>query len=244
MPRGNTPLKDGAMNDHYQIVTLTDVQQDNRQILETLDAIRKGTLSNDLRLLNYYQSIPVNYGATVESIERDSAELAVHQQQAVVMHLEKEVFIKSSHFPKDVLAAVTYVNVDKCLAIVTKFAYAVVRAERRQFVRVEVKERIEATFAAPGVKVSGTLSDISLGGVALAAEIPNLPENGLEGTVRLGLPGGPYETAAKLLRVITPGGKSLAICEIQADARTEKAISQYIFQRQVEIIRELKDSIF
>ena len=232
------------MNDYYQIVTVADAREDNEQILGILAAIQKGTLSNDLRLLNYYQSIPVNYGATVESIEGDAVELAVNQQQAVVMHIEKETFLKSSHFPKDVLAAVSYVNIDKCVAIITKFAYAVVRAERRQFVRVEVKERIEGTFSAPGVKVSGTLNDISLGGIALAADIPNPPENDLEGTVSLRLPGGPFEFPARLLRVIPTKDRALAICETRPDSRTEKAISQYIFQRQVEIIRELKDSIF
>ncbi|ABB30437.1 type IV pilus assembly PilZ [Geobacter metallireducens RCH3] len=232
------------MDDYYQLVPDADAREDNRQILETLAAIRKGTVSNDLRLLNYYQSIPVNFGATVESIDGDTVELAVHQQQAVVMHLEKQTFLKSSHFPKDVLAAVSYVNIDKCVAMVTKFAYAVVRAERRQFVRVEVKDPIEATFSASGVKVTGTLNDISIGGIAIAVSVPNPPENALEGSVRVGLPGGPFEIPAKLLRVIPANEKHLAICEIRPDARAEKGISQYIFQRQVEIIRELKDSIF
>lgn len=232
------------MNDYYQLVTVTDAREDDRQILEILAAIRKGTISNDLRLLNYYRSIPVNFGATVESIEGETVELSVHQQQAVVMHLEKQTFLKSSHFPKDVLAAVSYVNIDKCVAMVTKFAYAVIRAERRQFVRVEVKERIDATFSAPGVTVAGTLNDISIGGTAIVADIPNPPENSLKGSVKVGLPGGPFEISATLLRVIPTKEKSLAICEIQPDARAEKGISQYIFQRQVEIIRELKDSIF
>lgn len=232
------------MNDHYQLVSIADAREDNRQILEVLTAIEKGALPNDLRLLNYYQSIPVNFGATVESIEGDTVELSVHQQQAVVMHLEKQTFLKSSHFPHDVLAAVSYVNIDKCVAIATKFAYAVIRAERRQFVRVEVKDPINAVFSAPGVTVTGTLNDISIGGIAIVAEIPNPPENALKGSVRLGLPGGPFEMPATLLRVITTKGKSLAICETQPDARSEKGVSQYIFQRQVEIIRELKDSIF
>ncbi len=232
------------MNDYYQLVTVSDAREDNRQILETLAAIKKGTLSNDLRLLNYYRSIPVNFGATVEFIDGDTVELSVHQQQAVVMHLEKQTFLKSSHFPNDVLAAVSYVNIDKCVAMATKFAYAVIRAERRQFVRVEVKDRIDGTFSAPAVTVKGTLNDISIGGIAIVAAIPNPPEGSLKGTVRLGLPGGPFDIPATLLRVIPAQENNLAICEIQPDARAEKGISQYIFQRQVEIIRELKDSIF
>ncbi len=232
------------MNDYYQLVSVADAREDNRQILEILAAIKNGTRSNDLRLLNYYQSIPVNFGATVESLDGDTAELSIHHQQAVVMHLEKQTFLKSSHFPHDVLASVSYVNIDKCVAMATKFTYAVIRAERRQYVRVEVKDPISAVFSAPGVTVTGTLNDISIGGIAIVAEIPNPPENALKGSVRLGLPGGPFEMPATLLRVIPAKEKNLAICEIQPDARAEKGVSQYIFQRQVEIIRELKDSIF
>ncbi|AJY69874.1 pilus assembly protein PilZ [Geobacter sulfurreducens] len=232
------------MHDYYQLVTVADLPQDNRQILDTLTAIGAGKLPNDLRLLNYYRSIPVNYGATVESVERGSVELTVNQQQAIVMQLEKQVFLKSGHFPKDVLAAVTYVNIDKSVAILANFAYAVIRSERRQFVRVEVKDKIEASFSGDGFTVAGQLNDISLGGVAISATIPTHPDAGIKGKVTLRLPGGPFEMPAQVLRVIPAKQTDLCIIEIQPDNRTEKGISQYIFQRQVEIIRELKDSIF
>jgi hypothetical protein len=111
-------------------------------------------------------------------------------------------------------------------------------------VRVEVKERVEASFSGGGFTVTGQLNDISLGGVAIAATIPNHPEAGLKGKATLRLPGGPFEVPAQVLRILTTKQSELCILEIQPDNRTEKGISQYIFQRQVEIIRELKDSIF
>lgn len=179
------------MHDYYQLVTVADLPQDNRQILDTLTAIGAGKLPNDLRLLNYYRSIPVNFGATVESVERGSVELAVNQQQAIVMQLEKQAFLKSSHFPKDVLATVSYVNIDKCVAILANFAYAVIRSERRQFVRVEVKEKIEASFAGDGFTVAGQLNDISLGGVAISATIPLIPMRVSKGRSRCICPAAP-----------------------------------------------------
>ncbi|BDV44705.1 pilus protein PilZ [Geotalea uraniireducens] len=232
------------MSDYYQLTTVNDVQQDSQQILAILTDIKNGARTNDLRLLNYYRSIPVNYGATVEHIDGDVVELAVQQQQAIVMQMEKQTFIKSDHFPKDVLAAVSYINIDKCRALVSKFAYAVIRAERRQFVRVEVRERIEVGFTATGATFNGTLHDISIGGLAVAAELANPPEDNLVGTVTLKLPDTPCEMPAKLLRRIEVDDRSLFIMETRPNARAEKAISQFIFQRQVEIIRELKDSIF
>lgn len=230
------------MQDHYQIVT-EDVKKDNGDILATLVAIKDGKLSNDLRLLNYYQSIPVNYGARIAHVDRDMVELEVHQQQAIVMHIEKLTFLKSSHFPKDVLASVSYVNVDKCKALVTKFTYAVIRSERRQFVRVQVVEPIGVVFSSETGSLSGMLNDISLGGLAFFANVATPPENGVKGTVDLKLPGGACEMPGQLLKRVDLQEKSLYILEIQMDSKVEKAISQYIFQRQVEIIRELKDSV-
>jgi len=231
------------MHDSYQLITLTDVKQDTTEILSTLSTLCKGTLANDLRLLNYYQSIPVTYGATVEHVDREVVELAVAQQQAVVMHQEKQVFLKSAHFPKDVVAAVSYVNIAKCRALVSKFAYVLIRAERRECVRVQVRGKTEAEFFAPGVRIAGQLFDISLSGIAITADPASPPEQGLGGMVTLRLPGGPFEVAGEFIRVVEVQGHRLCILAIKPDNRLEKVISQFIFQRQVEVIRELKDKI-
>lgn len=229
------------MNDIYQTIQLAGQQADSAQIIDTLAAIKAGRLKNDLKLLNFFREIPVSYGASVETVEESHAELLVHQIQAVVISFEKVTVLKSSHFPKDVIAKANYVNVEKSRIVLSSFSYALVRADRRMSVRVELSEPIYASFTAEGVTTGGRLHDMSLTGVSInVSDDPNLPlcQNG---DLAVTLPIGTITVPASLLKVLTVEGGHRLVFEIEATRATELSISKYILQRQVEIIRELKD---
>ena len=229
------------MNDMYQIIRLAGAEEDGAQIRKTLAAIQAGKLDNDLKLLNYFREIPVSYGATVETVEENHAELAVHQIQAVVISFEKLTVLKSSHFPKDVLANVNYVNIEKSRIVLSNFSYAIVRADRRMSVRVELSEPIYASFSAAGQSVTGRLHDMSLTGVSISvSEDPGFPPS-QKGELTVTLPIGTITVPASLLKFLTAEEGYRLAFEIEATKATELSISKYILQRQVEIIRELKD---
>jgi len=229
------------MNDIYQTIQLAGQQADSAQIIETLTAIKAGRLKNDLKLLNFFREIPVSYGASVETVEENHAELLVHQIQAVVISFEKVTVLKSSHFPKDVIANANYVNVEKSRIVLSSFSYALVRADRRMSVRVELSEPIYASFTAEGVTTGGRLHDMSLTGVSInVSDAPNLPLS-QNGELAVTLPIGTITVPASLLKVLTVEDGHRLVFEIEATRATELSISKYILQRQVEIIRELKD---
>lgn len=229
------------MNDIYQTIQLAGQQADSAQILETLSAIKAGRLKNDLKLLNFFREIPVSYAATVETVEESHAELLVHQIQAVVISFEKMTVLKSSHFPKDVIAKANYVNIEKSRTVLSSFSYALVRADRRMSVRVELSEPIYASFTAEGVTTDGRLHDMSLTGVSInVSDDPNLPLS-QNGELAVTLPIGTITVPASLLKVLTVEDGHRLVFEIEATRATELSISKYILQRQVEIIRELKD---
>jgi hypothetical protein len=229
------------MNDIYQRIQIAGEMADGEEILATLAAIKEGRLANDVKLVNYFREIPVSYGATVLTVEEGSAELAVHQIQAVVISLEKVTVLKSRHFKKDVIANVNYVNVEKSKIVVSSFTYALVRADRRMSVRVELSDPIYASFASAGASVSGRLLDMSLTGISISvSEDPGLALSA-KGELAVPLPIGSITVPASLLKAIAlPDGFRL-VFEIEATRATELSISQYIFRRQVEIIKELKD---
>ncbi|WP_136515330.1 PilZ domain-containing protein [Geomonas edaphica] len=231
------------MNDIYQRLQLADEQRDRAEILATLAAIRSGKLKNDLRLLNFYREVPVSYGAEVLTIEENDAELLVHQVQAVVIAQEKLTVLKSSHFRRDVVASVTYVNVEKSRVILSNPGYTLVRADRRMSVRVQLGVSIKAWFAAPELEatVRGKLHDMSLTGMSMDVERnPGLPLS-QKGELSIALPTGTIVIAASLLKVFERDGSCRLVFEIAPTRSEELNISQYIFQRQVEIIKELKD---
>jgi hypothetical protein len=230
------------MNDIYQRIQVAGETEDCRQILGILAEIQSGQLANDLKLVNYFREIPVSYRADILTLEPDSAELAVHQLQAVVIQLEKVTVLKSRHFQRDVIANVNYVNVEKSRIVLSSFSYALVRADRRMSVRVELSDSILATFNAEDVSVCGKLHDMSLTGVSIAVpEDPALPLS-QAGELSVHLPSGTITVPASLLKTKQLASGCRLIFEIELTRITELNVSQYIFKRQVEIIKELKDT--
>ena len=233
------------MDDHYQLFSKGTAREDSAGIVAVLQRMKSGELPGDLRLLNYYEEIPVSYPATIDFIEDDMVDVSVHQHQAAVMKYEKKTILKSQHFSHEVLANVFRVDVGKTLATLTNFAYVVVRAERRRFVRVTVKGRYEVIFTDGERKLRGVLHDISLSGLAVvcsdtaAGQFDTLTE----GTLLLSLGDKPISLPSRLLKILTAGGEQRFIFEFEASSREETTISQFIFQRQVEIIKDLKDAI-
>jgi len=229
------------MNDIYQRIQVAGEAEDSKQILTALAGIQSGRLNNDLTLVNYFRQVPVSYRAGVLSMEDDSAELSVHQIQAVVIAQEKVTVLKSRHFARDVIAQANYVNVAKSRVVLSGFSYAVVRADRRMAVRVELSDPIYATFKAADACVSGRLFDMSLTGVSVA--VPANPGVALSerGELSVSLPNDTITVPASLLTSKPQADGCRLIFEIEATRAAELCISQYIFRRQVEIIKELKD---
>ncbi|MBU5611710.1 PilZ domain-containing protein [Geomonas azotofigens] len=230
------------MNDIYQRLQVAGEAQDQTEIIATLAAIKTGKLKNDLRLLNFYREVPVSYGAEVLTVEEHDAELQVNQIQAVVIAHEKVTVLKSSHFRRDVAATATYVNVEKSRVVLSNLGYALVRADRRMSVRVQLGSAIDATFAAPELdQVHGRLHDMSLTGMSInVARDPGLPVS-QKGELRIAIPAGSITVTASLLKVFHLEEGFRLVFEIEPSRAAELSISQYIFQRQVEIIKELKD---
>jgi hypothetical protein len=231
------------MKDTYNYITVEDVQRDEKAILNVLKGIHDGRLKNDLRLLNYYKEIPVSYEAKISHIDSDLVEMHVHQHQAVVMYVEKISFLKSDHFPHDVVAKVYKSNINKSIGLLHNFSYVQIRAERRQFVRVQILDPMRISFSCVDQKIDGHLVDISIGGLSLRCPDKYSIDFDTAGILTAELPNGVIEVPGRLLKVAPVESGWHYIFVIDASPRIEAAISQFIFQRQVEIIRELKDQL-
>lgn len=231
------------MKDIYHLLTVEDVQKDEKAILEVLQGIHAGRLKNDLRILNYYKEIPVSYNATITGIDDGMVEMDVHQHQAVVMYVEKILFLKSDHFEHDVIAKVYKSNINRCVALLQHFSYVQIKAERRRFVRVQVKDPIPVSFRKGDKSLNGMLMDISIGGLSMQCSDNVALESEDAGILTAELPNGRLEMPGRVIKIIPLEEKWIYVYEIEASSRIETVISQFIFQKQVEIIRELKDQL-
>lgn len=231
------------MRETFQIVSIKDGKQDFEAILHTLREIKAGNLKNDLKLLNYYNEVPISYSVKIDTIDTDCIEVTAQQAQAVVLGLQKQTLLTSSSFPQGfgVHCFVEYVNVKNSFAVLGRFAYASVRADRRGAVRVKIDGFLPATYTTDTQTLSGRADDISVSGLAIhnqQAAPAGILENGILQLVvhdsELVLPSVMVKSAEK-------EGEFVHSFRFEPDKNADKVISQYIYSRQVEIIRQLKE---
>jgi hypothetical protein len=233
-------------NDVYRLVTVKDGASDTAAIVKVFADMAAGRLKCDLRLLNYYDEVPVSYGSTIATVEQDSVELSVHEHQALIMKQHNNTLIKSQHFYNGlgVHCYAAYVNVPKKTVILHNFAYAQIRAERREAVRVKVHGNPGVTFSYNDVTIEGSMVDISGNGLSIHCDTPPATAADQAGLLFFTLGGMPLAVPGLLVRAGTDGSEGhLCIFQMKPDRRSDTVIGQFIYQRQVEIVQQLKEGL-
>jgi len=213
----------------------------------------KGMIGQHFSILGYYKEIPVSYDAKLLSVENEMAEFEVHDYQAKVISMQRRVLIYSHpkcSFREDVVAEAFYVNIAKKKVILCKFSYAKILSNMRRFVRVELGDmHADAVLMIDGDIIGGAIKDISLGGAALSINTShNLPIS-TEFKLFLKLPNPINQVVTEVgltAVIISITGKAApynCIIEFHPEKNSQQQIAYFINQRQVEIIKELKDLI-
>ncbi len=239
---------DGAfrLSSYYDKIIRGTAREDTLVILQFF----QGMVGQKFSFLNYFKEIPVSYDAILLNVEREMAEFAVHENQAKTITIDKNTIITAhplSPFPEDMFGEVFYVNTTKKRVILCNFGYARVHSNNRRFVRVLLENRVGVQIQCEEGIIDGIVQDISLGGAAIDFSSTVDLKQGQEITLHFRLPDN-YKSAerdvplaAKVIKVEGEDGVSSCVMEFVSDKRTQQLMSYFINQRQVEIIRDLKD---
>jgi len=225
----------------YQPVTVQNARKDEEAILKTLSAIRAGKRPNDLLLLNYYNELPISFGASIEYIDRGIVVLMVHNFQTVAMMMQDITFIKSDFLPHWVIANVLKVDRENNLAFLALFSYVQNPSERRMHVRITLPEKVEASFHNKKLQVPGAVQEISFGGVAILSPQENLIREKEKGMVSLLLPSSKLDVPGTFIKYQEQESIHRHIFRLEMNAKCERILSQYIYQQQSRIMNELKN---
>jgi len=215
---------------------------------EILALLGKSHEPGDIQLLNYYKNLPICCNAELLSIEQKIAELRVHNYQAIAINEDRFCFIKHKKFPANLVgvAKVQYVHVKKKIAFLRDFQYAEIYSERRKSVRLTIDPATEALVTVGTIQQTGQLQDISIDAAAILFDREVDFKEGSEVTLQLQLPLQQNhldlgEIKASVYKKFPRGGKNNYVFFISHDRAITNQINRYIFQRQTEIIRELKE---
>jgi hypothetical protein len=222
---------------------------EHEDMLVILQNLRK-MVGKKFSLLNYYKEIPISYDATLLNVDNEMAEFAVHEYQAKVINLEKITHVRTSamgSFKDDLIGEVFYVNSAKKRAIFSKFGYAHVLSNLRQYVRVQLDSPVEAELIFEGDILKGNVKDISLGGAAIRTMSADLMVPGLDVNIIFKLPdfnGNSVQEIgmrATIIKIIGTSAPFTCLIELHAEKHSLQQIAYYVNQRQVEIIKELRE---
>lgn len=210
----------------------------------------KELIGTSFSFLNYYKEIPVSYDAKLINVDNEMAEFEVHEYQAKVIALEHKALIRSHEkfsFREDMFGEAFYVNVARKKVILCNFGYAKIRSDMRRFVRVVLDRPLEAEMIVAEDILKGGIKDISLGGASIDVMSTEQLPTGLDINMFLKLPdiatGSIHEVGVAATVIKMTGDEAPYNCfvEFHPEKHSQQQISYYINQRQVEIIKELKE---
>ena len=223
-------------------------REDTLVILQNL----KSMVGQSFSLLNYYKEIPVSYDAVLRSVENEMAEFSVHEYQAKVASIEKRCLIRrpeKSQVNNDLIGEVFYANSLRKTIILCNFGFAQINSISRRYVRVCLDSPINADLLTDDDLVTGKVRDLSLGGAAVILNDPGPIQAGMDISVILKLHDldsnfvKEVGVGANVVRIVGDGPDYECILAFTTEQHNQRDISYFINQRQVQIIKELKEQV-
>jgi len=223
--------------------------EDQMDILGILRNAKKLREVPKFTLINYFKGLPINYPATLVAVDGSNLDLDIHPQQAAAISSDHYTLVRSKLFTHALIAHIQYVNIKKHAVSLNKFAYVDIMAEKRGAVRLDIDYSVPTVLTFDtDQRFTGILINISLQGLAINVTEFVPIDSGTEMAVRFSL------TDPVLLKDVSIE-MPVTLVEIKGDRgpytymfksfpakHQEQILSRFIFQRQVEIIRILKET--
>ncbi len=219
--------------------------------LEILDAFTQiAAAKEEVRLINDHRGIPISFEASIIAIQDDSVLFRVNKYQCVCLELERFTYIQSPSLLSIVKGRVASLDFASNLATLSNFERASETIGRRTLVRVQPKEPLDVTIVYRGLKIRGSLADISSNGVGvfmMSAYIrnPGALKKSEQVQMMIRLPGekgkvSEVRLTGTILYVNPDKGSYRLGLHTSPEAHPKTLITQYVSMRQGEILRELK----
>lgn len=236
--------------DYFEINHLNDYLEDDAQIEHYLQSCIAN--QTQIKLLNIYKGLCINTVSSVLKIKENSYFIHCENLQAYSMKFDKKTIIQSPDLPKDIEADIKYINIEKQYAIVENLKYLEFSANNRQHTRVQPSIRTPLTFRYERYSYQGEILDISTQAIAIKFNQSLSPEfNSKEVELQFKIPddsmneGFAYmNVTAKVVNVSEVDiNKSRIIAMINPEAPYDSYLLKYMYDRQKELILELKRAI-
>jgi len=240
-------IRDIETKNLYRIIDISNELDDARAI----DILLQATFTNKtpIKLLNIYKGLCINTSSKIIKKTDQEIYVSYEQLQGTVMHFEKKTVIQSSSFTKDIVADVAYIDSKKKLALLKNFHFVQGSANARKYSRVTCSQRTPISIVHKRGTLSGEVLDISMNSIAIKTRLhPNIESlKECEVSLKFTLPIKSSEEG--YLKLSLTAEVIFAMCDkefckvvvnLDEDQVHEAILMEYVYDRQKEIIVELK----
>ncbi len=193
-----------------------------------------------VRVISYYKEVPIICKAEVGKVTDEFVILEYENCSIKAFHTEKTVYVKTDILEKKIKSTIINISPKDEVMVLGKFEITELPQEKRKFVRVEPSETIEITVEHAGRKLKGRIADISIGGVGIYMSDVEELEEGDTVKVSFKLDSESIELTGTVRYIVDLDGLYRIGIEFSPDIVTEEKISDYVINRQFEILREIK----
>jgi len=207
--------------------------------------------ASKIKILNIYNGLVINTSSEIIKITKENIHITFEPLHGVTLNLEKKTVLQSDSFSQDIYAELKQINFNKKIAILENFKFLKTNANSRKYARVTTSIHLPIAINFDGVTVHGFILDISIKSIAIKVKYTpkiamvklkkaylifnisdELSENGY---IQLNL-----ESKVISVTEVDKTGHYKVICDLNQENYNLDIISKYVYQRQKELIIELK----
>jgi hypothetical protein len=209
--------------------------------------------NTEFKLLNFYKGMCINTVSAILKKTDNEIYVKVEQIQGSVMSIDKKTVLQSTTFTRDIQASVKYIDVREKIAILHNFKILESNANLRKHGRVDFHIRTTVAISLVGSKISGEILDISANSIAIRVKHAKILNNILNkdigltfylpnkisaaGDIKL------EETANVIYESCGIDGYLKLVCTLYENSINENIILEYVYERQKNIIKRMREMI-
>jgi len=240
-------LQDIQTQKLHKVINIDDELDDARVIDMYLQAMF--TNKTPLKLLNIYKGLCINTSSMITKKTDQEIYVTYEQLQGTVMHFEKETVLQSSEFSKDIVADVKYIDFKKKIALLKNFRFVFGNANSRKYSRVTCSQRTPISILHSRSTLSGEILDISMNSIAIKTRVYQGIENLKLNPVTLNFTLPVKSSEDGYMKLTLDADVMFTMCDekyckvvvnIEENQDHEAILMEYVYDRQKEIIVELK----
>ncbi len=190
-------------------------------------------------ILTFYKEMPVACKSQIlEIVDKFLRVKTIHIK---AFSIGDRVYIKHGSVAETIASRIINVNVIEEIIELEIIGFVELPQDKRQHVRVEPEKPTKVKIHKGDWKVEGLMADISVGGVGVFVKDKDDLKKYDIVTVSFELPKGKI-TAEGEVRYVTLAEDTFRIgIKLNLDIHQEEAVNDYIMERQLAILKELKD---